>query len=222
MDYYIIQREEKDIGRDLSNELVEILTAKAGIHKIDATMLIKNFQGMLKISGEDAAGNVSESFQKAGLDNFIIKEEYLVPLPERQRLLPGTQRSNITPGLIAAGFICKESQQTIRRWNPLNVKMAFAAPLIIDSGIRESKKTKKQITYLIDIITLDMHWEISKPVFPQKEIKELEKLDLLNTYLSSDIRKMFQGQKDIKTFPERKYYNDYLTWLMQLVYAKPS
>ena len=221
MDYYIVQKEEKDIDFDLANRLVEILVADLRIPKIDAQMQIKHFPGILKISGEEETRNLSKDFQMAGLDNFIIEEKDFVPLPKLEAISGLLENTIKSPGLIAAGMVYKATEQTVTNWNPLQMKSIFALPLIVDSGVREKRNTSTQTTYYIDIITREKRWELSRPVFPEKEIKELEHFDLLKTYLTSDIRKMFQGQKDIKAFTERKYYNEYLTWLIQLVYAKP-
>ncbi|MBN2590734.1 MAG: hypothetical protein JXA96_12795 [Sedimentisphaerales bacterium] len=221
MDYYIVQKEEKNIDNDLANRLVDFLVINLKIPKIDAQMYIKHFPGIIKISGQEKTQNLSQDFRAAGLDNFIIEEKDFVPLPKRQAITGSIENLTEKPGLIAAGMIYKETEQKVTNWNPLEMKSIFALPLIVDSGVREKRSTSTQTTFYIDFITREKRWEISRSVFPEKEIKAMEQLDLLNTYLTSDIRKMFVGQKDIKTFAERKYYNEYLTWLMQLVYAKP-
>ena len=222
MDYYLIQRKEKDIDHDLANRLVDFLVINLNIPKIDAQMQIKHFPGIIKISGKDETQNLSKDFQSAGLDNFILEEKDFVPLPKREAITGSLENTIETPGLIAAGKVYKKTEQTVKSWNPLKMKSIFALPLIVDSGVREKRNTSTQTTYYIDIITRGKRWEISRPVFPEKEIKELEQFDLLNTYLTRDIRKMFRGQRDIITFTERTYYNEYLTWLMQVVFAKLS
>lgn len=221
MDYYIVQKEEMEIDAGMANRLVDFLVINLKIPKIDAQMQIKHFPGIIKISGEEETRNLSQDFRAAGMDNFIIEEKDFVPLPKRQAITGSIENLTEKPGLIAAGMIYKETEQTVTNWNPLQMKSIFALPLIVDSGVREKRSTSTQTTFYIDFITSEKRWEISRQVFPEKEIKEMEHLDLLKTYLTSDIRKMFQGQKDIKTFSERKYYNEYLTWLMQVAYAKP-
>jgi len=221
MDYYIVQKEEMEIDTELANRLVDFLVINLNIPKIDAKMYMKHYPGIIRISGKEETQNLSQAFKAAGLDNFIIEENDFVPLPRRE---PVTSFENITetPGLVAAGMICKQTEQTTKSWNPFQVRAAFALPLIYDSGVREKRKTKVNVTYYIDIITREKRFQISKPIYPKKDIKDLEQLDLLNTYLTSDIRNMFKGQEDIKAFPERKYYDEYLIWLMQVVFAKPQ
>ena len=221
MDYYIVQKEEMEIDSGMANRLVDFLVINLGIPKIDAQMYIKHFPGILKVSGQEETQNLSQDFRAAGLDNFIIEEKDFVLLPERQGITESIKNIPEKPGLVAAGMIYKETEETVTKWDPLKMKAAFAIPLIYDSGVRETRKTNKQTTFYIDFITREKRWEISRIVFPEKEIKAMEELDLLNTYLTSDIRNMFERQKEIKTFAERKYYNEYLTWLMQVVYAKP-
>jgi hypothetical protein len=220
MDYYLIQRKEQEIDNDLANRLAEILTADLGILKIDAKLKINHFCGMLKVPDEKEALILSEDFQKAGLDNFLLEEKDLVPLPGREGLYTGMDVIDVNPDLIAAGKVYSEKEQTITEWNPIDAKMLMISPLMMNSGIQEKVKVIKQTTYYVDIITRKRRWGISKSAFPQKEVEGLKQFDLIKTYLSNDIRKIFNKQRDIKTFPERTYYNEYLAWLMQLVYAK--
>ena len=220
MDYYIVQKEEIEIDAGMANRLVDFLVLNLGIPRIDAQIQIKHFPGIIKISGEEEVRNLSQDFRAAGLDNFIIEEKDFVPLPGRSKIAWSQENAIERPGLIAAGIICKKTEQSVKQWNPLHVKAFFTFPIIYDNGVSENRKTNEQTTFYIDIITREKRWEISRPEFPDKEIRKLEKLDLLNTYLSSDMRKLFQKQTNIKAFTERKYYNEYLTWLMQVVYAK--
>jgi hypothetical protein len=220
MDYYLIQRKEQEIDNDLANRLVEILTADLGILKIDAKLKINHFCGMLKVPDEKEALILSENFQKAGLDNFILEEKDLVPLPGREGLYSGMDVIDVNPDLIAAGKVYQEEEQTIRKYDTMDVRMSPLSPSLHSSGMKEYRKVIKQTTYYVDIITRKRRWGISKSAFPQKEVEGLKQFDLIKTYLSNDIRKIFNKQRDIKTFPERTYYNEYLTWLMQIVYAK--
>ena len=75
-----------DNDNNLSNHLTEILVADLGNPKLEAKIRIKHFYGMLKVSDKKHVQKLSEDFQKAGLENFIINENELRALPKHERI----------------------------------------------------------------------------------------------------------------------------------------
>ena len=132
MDYYLIQKEEKEIDSGLANRLVEILVADLGFLKIDAKLKIKHFYGILKVHEEKQVMKLSEDFQKAGLGNFILEEKDLIVLPEKTMIPDNIKAIDVTPGLIAAVIISNETVQTVTQWNPLDIRMLMITPLIMN------------------------------------------------------------------------------------------
>lgn len=231
MGYYIVQSEEKEIDFDLFEALSKSLVTEAGMHITDAKIRMRLFYGMLNIPEEEQAKKVSEHFQELGLDNFVLKEEELVQMPQME--IPGdTSLEGIAdPDLIAAGRIFEEIKEISSYVNPLKQhynpggmgNLALGMPSVIPgTGIEKRVRTKRQTTYCVDVFTREKYWRIARSWPPRREIECLKSLIGSEAYLTQSMESMLEGQINIISFQKEEQYNSHLTWLFQMRYARPN
>jgi hypothetical protein len=229
MKFYIIQSEERDIDYDLLERLAEILSGETGIPKIDAKPQMKHSYGIFEISEEQQAKKVSEQFGKLGLDNFILREDELVTFPKIETVYNLSQVDIKDVRLVAAGLVLKKIEKTKTRYNILGAKLYWLRFSMgefmrdnIDSMYRRVVKREIQRSTYIDIFTRHRHFRMQDKNIRRVVDELISEIDIKSIYLNECIKGILEGRRGIIRFSEVRHYDRYLSWLVQLRYAKPE
>ncbi|UCD59239.1 MAG: protein kinase, partial [Candidatus Hydrogenedentota bacterium] len=125
-------------------------------------------------------------------------------------------------GLVAAGTVLRETQ---RKGLPEHGRQFFGGPIVRHLFLYGTQIQKKaQKTTYVDLFTDNTHFRTSleSALYPEVEriLRGISK-DMPDVYLSMGVREIIEGKQEfIPFFPEDRYYERYLKWLIQLRYTR--
>ncbi len=92
----------------------------------------------------------------------------------------------------------------------------------IDSMYRRVVKRKIQRSTYIDIFTRHRHFRMQDKNIRRGVDELISEIDIKSIYLNECIKGILEGRRGIIRFSEVRHYDRYLSWLVQLRYAKPD
>jgi hypothetical protein len=217
---YIIQAEEREITVDLVQQLAPILLAESpGLSPADATYRIRSSRGMLAIGDKAEAMRISQRFDQLGFRNFVLDE--LLDPPKAEHLNVEKPELDGEVGLVALAILHTVTERTVRDFDARrrSIALAITGIPLPTSGSRERTVEESDTRFCLDLFTPERHWG-ARPgsLVPIQAV--LSTASIANAYLSSGVRSLPKGDRNLPTFGSEADYNRYVTWLYQLRCAR--
>jgi hypothetical protein len=209
---YVLQTEEVELGLSELSKFAEILRREMGITPIEATAQLKRAFGILRMPDPALAEKVSAALTAGGIKTKVFRRLLLLP-----ELLPReADSSGFQPELIAAGILLEETSKAIRQRFRPSARVSM---------VRESTTTATELTFVIDAMnqTGRARREEGGLSDPLKKwlagVVESAGQTPGGPYLSSGVKLLLEGRRNLPRFQSEVNYERYLTRLFNLRYA---